>query len=230
MKPRFLIDIKERPNYGQRRKSPRLNLGFQPTITIPFTALIQTFLILFIIFSFFFGSVTAPTSNGVMAAQSGNEGQRKALEAQLTELENQISQYETKISDYQKQGKNLQSEINKLNSQITKLNLQIKAVNLTLANLDDEIIDTQSQINQTQNDINTNKSNLSQTLQTLYENDQKNIIEVLLANPKLSDFVNDINNLMSVQDNIRLTIQQILDDRQKLMDQKQSLSLQKKTP
>jgi len=216
---RVFIDIK-------RRKPLRLNLSFEPTIVIRFKTVIQAVMVLFIVFYFFFGLATAPTMQNVASAQSNDE-QRKALEAQLADLENQISQYETKISEYQKQGTSLKSEINKLNSQIAKLNLQIKAVNLTLDTLNFQINDTQNQIVQTQNDIDANKSNLGETLQTLYENDAKSIVEILIANPKLSDFVNDMNNLMVVQDNIRLTIAQIIEDQQKLVDQKQSLGLQK---
>jgi len=169
----------------------------------------------------------APTLENVKAAQTQSDAERKLLESQLSDLENQISQYETKISEYQKQGTSLQSEINKLNSQIAKLNLQIKAVNLNLSNLDIEISDTQNQINQTQSDIDLNKENLSKTLQTLYENDNKSIIQILIANPKLSDFISDINNLLAIQDNIRLAIQGIVEDQQNLLEQKQTLGLQK---
>ena len=221
MKPRILIDIKK-----TRPVNSRLNLSCQRVISIPVKFLLTGFFIPLIILFFVFGSVTAPTSSGVMAAQNNDE-QRKALESQLSDLENQISQYETKIGEYKKQGTGLQSEINKLNSQVAKLNLQIKAVNLSLSNLDVEISDTQSQINQTQSDIDLNKTNLSQTLQALYENDNKSVVEILIANPKLSDFFNDINDLLSVQDNIRLTIQQIVEDQEKLLGQKEILGLQR---
>lgn len=218
--PRFLIDIK-------RRKPSRLNLSFQPVTAVPLKSIIQVVFILLISLSFVFGSVVAPTSSSVKAAQSQNEEQRKALETQLADLENQISQYETKIGEYQKQGTGLKTEIKKLEAKIAKLNLQIKAVNLTLKNLDAEISSTQGKINQTESEIDYGKQNLSQTLQTLYENDNKNLVEVLIANPKLSDFVGDLNNLLSVQDNLRLTIQKIAESHQKLVDQKEVLALQR---
>lgn len=199
----------------KRRKPSRFNLGF----------FIKPFLISLVIISFFIGPLASSVFENAMA--QSKEEQRAALEAQLSDLENQISDYETKINDYKKQGSGLQSEINKLNSQISKLNLQIKAVNLTLADLDTQIADTQEQISQIQSDIDTNKSDLAQTLETLYENDKKSVVEILIANPKLSSFVSDMNNLLAVQDNIRVAIGQILEDQQKLMDQKQSLGLQK---
>ncbi|OGM90065.1 hypothetical protein A3J77_01495 [Candidatus Wolfebacteria bacterium RBG_13_41_7] len=216
----FIIDIR-------RQRPSRLNLRREHTIIIPFKKAFQAVFICLAVVFFALGSVLAPTPGNVKAAQSQNEEQRKALEFQLADLENQISKYESTINEYKKQGTTLQSEINKLNSQISKLNLQIKAVNLTLSNLDLEINDTQNQIVKTESDIDSNKQSLSRTLQTLYENDQKNLVEILMANPKLSDFMGDINNLMSIQNNIRLFIQQIVEDRQKLLDQKEVLGLQK---
>jgi membrane-bound lytic murein transglycosylase B len=145
----------------------------------------------------------------------------------LAELENQISQYETTIEQYKTQGKTLQGEIKRLETQIAKLNLQIRAVNLSLNKLDAEIKSTQTQINQTESDIDFNKKNLSQTLQTLYENDSKNLVEILFKNPQLSDFFTDLNNLLAVQDNLRLVIQKIAEAHQKLVDQKEVLALER---
>jgi len=220
MKPHLIVDI-------NKKHSTRLNLSAQKVITIPLKILIQTIFISLVAFSFIFGLVAAPTSSGVLAAQNENEEERKALESQLAELENQISQYETKIEGYRKQGGSLQTEIKKLQAQITKLNLQIRAINLTLSKLDAEIDSTQAQINRTESDINFNKKNLSQTLQTLYENDNKSLVEILFKNPQLSDFFTDLNNLLTVQDSLRLVIVKIAEAHQKLVDQKEVLGLER---
>lgn len=226
MKPHFLIDIKGGKDFRKNSKAnPRLNLSFQPAITIPLKTLIRLVFILLIVFSFIFGSVIAPTSSGVKAAQ--NEEERKALESQLAELESQISQYESTIEQYKGQGKNLQSEIKRLEVQINKLNLQIRAVNLSLTKLDAEIDTTQGQINQTENNLNLDRKNLSQLLQTLYENDNKSLVEILFKNPQLSDFFTDLNNLLTVQDNLRLVIEKVAEVRQKLVDQKEVLALER---
>jgi len=215
------------PRYGVGVNS-RLNLNSQRVIYIPVKFLLTGFFIPLIILSFIFGSVVAPapTSSGVMAAQNNDE-EKKALESQLAELENQISQYETTIEQYKTQGKTLQGEMKRLETQIAKLNLQIRAVNLSLDKLDAEVKSTQTQINQTESNIDFNKKNLSQILQTLYENDSKNLIEVLFKNPQLSDFFTDLNNLLAVQDNLRLVIQKIAEAHQKLVDQKEVLALER---
>jgi len=220
MKPRLIIDI-------NKKQSKTLNLSAQKVIVIPLKNLIQLIFILLIIFSFVFGLAAAPTFSGALAAQTNTEEQRKILEDQLAQLEKEIDQYEAQIENYKKQGKNLQSEIKRLEAQIAKLNLQIKAINLTLSKLDAEINSTEAQIRQTESDIDFNKKNLSQALQLLYENDKQSLAEILFKNPKLSDFFADLNNLLAIQDNIRLVIIKIVEDRQKLVDQKEVLALQR---
>jgi len=227
MTRRILVDIKNSRNL-RGKKNTRIDLNPERVIVIPLKVLVQTLFISLIIFSFVFGLATAPTSSGpVLAAQTKNEEERRVLEAQLAELENQISQYEVKIGQYRQQGSTLQNEIKKIESQIAKLNLQIKAVSLSLAKLDVEIGSTQTRINQAESDIDFNKKNLAQTLQTLYENNNKSLVEILFENPRLSDFFADVNNLLAVQDSLRLIIVKIAEAHQKLVDQKEVLALER---
>ncbi len=179
-----------------------------------FTAIIFLVLIL---------SITLPRP--IFATQS--EEERKLLEQQLSDLENQITQQETAIGNLQTKGKTLQSEINRLNANIKKLNLQIKAVNIQLVQLDGQIVANQDQIKVTENKISFNKNALGEAVEAVYENSQQNLIEVLLRNPKLSDFFGDINNLLSVQDGLSVTIDQINALKSDLVNQKEILSLKR---
>jgi peptidoglycan hydrolase CwlO-like protein len=227
MKHRTLVDIKSNNNLIKlRERESRINLSSQRTIYIPIKFLLRVGFILLIGFSFVFGSATAPTSGGVMAAQTNDE-ERRALQAQLEEYERQISEYESKITQYRKQGNTLETEIKSLEAQISKLNLQIRAINLTLSKLDSEIVSTQAQIKQTESDINSNKKTLAEILQTLYENDKKGLVEILLANPRLSDFFTDLNGLITVQENLRIVIGEIAEAYQRLVDQKEILALER---
>ncbi len=224
MSPLNLIDIKRNCSPFKKIR-PRVNLDKSRTIVIPIKSALRIIFILYIVFSFVFSSAFAPTKGGVRAAQ--NEEERKALEAQLADLENQISTYETTIQQYQTQGKTLKSEIDRLNAQIKKLNLQIKAINLSLTNIDYQINDTQKQIGETENDIELNKRGLSKILQNLYENEKRGLITMLLENPKLSDFFGDINNLLAVQDSLRITLEKVVALRERLIDEKEQLGLER---
>jgi peptidoglycan hydrolase CwlO-like protein len=188
---------------------------------------IFNFLIFFFALTFFlFGSASAPTIS-TLAANQTNEEERQKLQSQLEELEKQITQYENQISVYQKQGKTLKNEIDSLNAKIAKLNLEIKAINLSIAQLDQKINETQNKIVITTNDIKEKQDSLIKILNEIYTNDQSSILEILLKNPKLSDFFTNLNNLILVQNNLRITISQIKDLKDQLEEQKVQYAIAK---
>ena len=222
MKPRILIDVKK----GERR----INLDFkkrQDFSSAGFLFFLKLILILAVGFNFTLGLALAPTGSDAQAANQSNEEERKILESQLAELEKQIAGYESTIEQYQKQGKTLKSEIDRLNAQIKKLNLQIKAVNLNLEGLDQEISSTQSKIGKTEDNINLQKEELSKILESIYENEKKGLMFVLLENPALSDFFGNLNNLLAVQDSLRITLEMVVALRDELVDQKETLGLER---
>ncbi len=222
MKPRTLSDIKK--TSFNKKDFLTINLFYQKTLRVPLKYL-KLFLVTAVVFSFIFGSVSAPSFNDARAAQDSEE--RAILEQQLAEYERQIEETQATIDQYKSQGNTLQGEINRLESQIAKLNLQIKAINLSLAQLERQIEDTSSQIIKTEDDIDLNKENLARTLQVLYEKDKQGLMEVMLKNPQLSDFFGDLNNLLSVQDGLRITLNEIVEARQRLIDQKETLALER---
>ncbi len=153
--------------------------------------------------------------------------QRRELEGQLADLERQIEEHQKTIEQYQKQGKNLKNEIGGLTTKIDKLNLQIKSVTLNLKKVNETINETQRQINHTENKIDIRKEALAEALKVLYENDRANLLAVLMANSRLSDFFGNMNNITLVQENVRGALIEISKLRQDLLEQKDQLSLQK---
>jgi len=227
-KPRVLIDI--RPKYdAYLERKPVLNLQKASILRIPLRSVSRIVLPIFVSLSFVFGFVVAPTGivkTDVSAALQGDT-ERKILEAQLKELEKEIGDHEATIAEYKAQGKTLQSEINRLETQVAKLSLQIKNVTLNLTKLNGDIADTQTQISGTESQIGSNKQTIASILQTVYENDKTGLVQVLLAHPNLSDFFGDVQNLVSVQENLRDVLQKAVVLREDLLDQKEQLALEK---
>jgi len=162
-----------------------------------------------------------------VAVAQNNDEERRTLERELEGLEAQIAEHEETIGKLRSQGKGLQSEISRLNAKVDKLNLQIKAVNLQISKLDREIKSKEIEIKTTQEKIDFNKDALGRALRTVYENSEQSLIEVLLLNPKLSDFFGDINNLIEVQDSLALTIDRITVLKNELVDKKETLALER---
>lgn len=228
MYKKIVTDIKERPLTRIVRNVDKRVVLLQPikTISIPLKQIGMYVVISFAIFSFVLGLANAPINKGYTFAASNKETERAELEAQLKDLEKQIAEYEGTVNQYKTQGKTLESEIKTLNNKIAKLNLQVKAITLNLSKLNTEITTTKQKIEKTEYDISSTKKNLSAVLQSLYENEQKNTIELIIANPKLSDFVLDINNLLAMQEGVRENLERVIELKNNLMDQKEALASQ----
>ena len=121
----------------------------------------------------------------------------------------------------------LKGEISILTTKIAKINLQIKAVNLSIEKLGQEVTDTNTQINQTEGSITSNKNNISNTLQSIYQNDKADTIQILLKSKQLSDFFGNISDLTSVQDNLRTELEDLIVARNELADEKDQLDRQR---
>ncbi len=153
---------------------------------------------------------------------------RAALEQQLKDVEKQISAYENTIDGYRKQGKSLNSEVRRLETETKKLSLEIKAIILSLAELDREIEKNKGNIQTTDTVLQFNKKALIATLQSLSESDSVSLIEILLANPELSYFFNNIHGLLALQGDLRGVVRDTINTRDQLLDLKEQLA-EKKT-
>ncbi len=209
------------------RFTRRIELGRGRLFVVPVKKLLRYAVFSIAILSFLFGLAHAPIDRtGALFAASTSETERAELEAELAKLEREIAQNEVTIATYKKQGNTLQSEINSLNAKIAKLNLQLKAITLTLQKLDSDMVTTQSEIVHKETSIGEYKESISSILQTLYEQDNQSMIELVMANPKFSDFFLDVNNLLALQDSLRETLIKVIELKNELIDQKETLALQ----
>jgi peptidoglycan hydrolase CwlO-like protein len=219
--PKLLVDIKARFDSFSRLPS-RLNLSYQKTGFIDYFRSARLIVPLALIFaSLFLGSAAAPTEG--LLAQTITDGDRATLEAELKELESQIAGYEKTIEGYREQGRTLNNEVKQFTAQIKKLNSQIKAINLTLNNLDQEIKVTGNKIVRTETEIDFHKEIIAKALQGIYESESQNLLEILLENPKLSDFFGNINDLLVVQDNLRISLSTLVSLRDDYLEEKEQL-------
>jgi len=232
LKPKVLLDLKSSPKvsvYGARKKiinlsykkSTKLSLGWW--IFLPALLIVPVLLL---------GTVTAPITSGTLAqtlAQNTTQSQeeRQVLEAELLELERQIGEYEKTIDVYKSQGASLKGEINTLDAKVSKLNLQIKAINISIQKLDEEISNTTGKINDTEHQIDSTKDVLAGSLQLLYENDEQGLMEILLKSPQLSDFFTNVNDLLTVQDSLRVSLEQLKSLKAELIETKEVLNLER---
>ncbi|MBI3045998.1 MAG: lytic murein transglycosylase [Candidatus Harrisonbacteria bacterium] len=227
-KPKVLRDLYSIGSRGRLLNLNKIvNLNQNRILRLPFITISKA-LVIFGVFSYLvFGSALAPVSQNQLSLAAQSDEERQQLEKQLEELEKQIDEYQATVDKYKTQGKSLQSEINRLNAQINKLTLQIKAVNLSLQKLDKEITVNKSQILTTEQKIEQNKAVLTRSLQNIYENESISMAEILLRQPRLSDFFANVNDLINIQESLRVTLEKVVRLREDLLDKKETLAIKK---
>lgn len=234
LKPRVLGDVSVKKAGARGWSSfgplaPRVNLAEERIIRIPLTKTLRYSIIAGAVVFVVFGSALAPTlftkasgdATSTAASSTDPTAERTALEGQLAQLEDQINQYQGQISSYATQGKTLNNQIAILNDKIASINLQIQATGLTVRQLNDQITDAQSEITTTQAAIVNKKAAIGILMQELYQDDHVTLVQAFLQNPQLSDFWDETQAITLLQDNLRLTTQQITDLQGQLQDQEQ---------
>lgn len=151
------------------------------------------------------------------------EAKKQSLEAQLQEVLKEIEKYKAEINKIRSQKRSIQQEINLVNSQIKKTELEIKAINLQIENLNRKIAQTKKSITLTEEKIQKSKEYLVVLIRFYYQLRQRNVIEIFLAEAKLSDYFSRFYYLAKVQENISNEIDNLKELNETLNKQKSKL-------
>jgi len=104
----------------------------------------------------------------------------------------QSSYYEDKVGETQKEAKTLQNKISIFKNKISGLNNEIYRSNLMVKDLNLQIGDTQASIGVSTAQIEDSRLKLAELLRTIYEQDQRSLLEIMLAENELSDFFDEL--------------------------------------
>ncbi len=164
--------------------------------------------------------------NFFLFAETNPIEERQVLEEELKQLEEQIAQYDQEIQKTEAEKKSLQNRIYILRNKIERLNLQIYQSKVVIEDLGLQIKDTEESIEKTTLKLEENKERLASLLRTIYEEEQRPLIEVLLSEG-ISDF---FDNLVALEA-LNVKNQELLEDIKSLKayleGQKQSLDEEK---
>lgn len=153
-------------------------------------------------------------------------GTREECEALLKKIEEEISQYEGEITKTEQEKQTLQNKISILKNQIKKLNLQIQQSNLVIGDLTLQIKDTENSIGRTILTVEDSQQNLINILRVIYEEDQRSLVEILLAEG-IADFFDNLSALEALNVKTQDLLGHIKSLKSYLETQKQSLDEEK---
>lgn len=171
---------------------------------------------------------TSSDSNST-TAQTGMtpHEERKALEEELERLEEQLLNIDKDVEKTESERRTLQNQIYLLRRRVEKLNVQIQQSNIMIQDVGLQIKDTGNSIIQTSSEIEKSEERLIVILRTIYEEDQKSLIEILLSEEKISDFFDDLIALETLDAKNYELLQNIKDLKLYLQDQEESLGEEK---
>lgn len=228
-RPKVLIDIK-RPYSDPELKPRMLNLSFKANksrLKIEKRAVSVFIAVLaYAVMLAALPVINQKTTAQAPAVQSAIEEQQQ-LEQELAQYEAEIEALNDKILDARKKGKTLTSEIQTLNNKIAQVNLKIRAINVAINKLRNEINNTVSQISRTQTSISNNRTVLINAINKIYQADQEGTIQILLKSDQLSEFFNNVNSLTVFQDDVRATLENLINEQNKLNEAKNQLDKQR---
>jgi len=184
-------------------------------------------ILLLVLISLLFGFVNY---NKIFAQETqGTEecGTREECEAILKQYEDEIAKYEADITTTQKEKNTLSNKISILKNQIKKLELQISQSDLMVKDLTLQLKDTEGSIEKNSLKIEEKKDNLVTILRSIYEEDQKNLVQILLSENQLSGFFDNLMSLENLNYRNKDLLKEIKNLKNYLEDQKVALDNEK---
>lgn len=164
----------------------------------------------------------------LVSVEASPTEERQALEEELRKLEEEISRYDQDIQKTEKEKKTLESKISSLKSKINKLDLQIRQSNIVIKDINLQIKDTEDSITKTSLEIDEAKVRLAAILRTIYEEDQKALVEILLSDG-FSEFFDDLVALEALNASNKQLLENIKSLKVSLENQKLALDEERET-
>jgi len=156
------------------------------------------------------------------------------LQKQINQKEAEIKQLEAQATQYQKELQNAQSQKNTLNNQLAIIaskikNLQndISITNAKISSTTLTIEELKLDIQQKEDEIDKKRTEIANIIRTLAEYDKESLLEIILTQNSLSDFINQLHNIELLQENIQKTITELSTIKQEMEKSKSQAEYQK---
>ncbi len=169
--------------------------------------------------------VWAQFNNSTYENASLNELNKEiaAKRKEIEEMNKRISAYQTSIRKKQKQKITLKNQVEILEEQIAKATLEIKKIQIQINQINLEIQVNEEEIAKTENHIQNLRKQIAEMIRTLYREDDKTYLEAVVLYSSLSDFLNQLTYLESLENDLKISLDQVKIYKQQLDQEKANL-------
>ncbi|MBX4189884.1 peptidoglycan DD-metalloendopeptidase family protein [Candidatus Parcubacteria bacterium] len=151
------------------------------------------------------------------------------LREQIKVLEEQKQQLQGTIAQTAEQAATLKDQVQHLKNQINALQIQMQLTGKKIDQTSLEINGVEGNISETQKKINYQKDSISQLLLYLHKRDNENLVGLLLKSLNFSDYFNQQQYALTVNQKLVGLVNELQDNEQQLNDHKNDLESKKKS-
>lgn len=149
------------------------------------------------------------------------------LRRQIEELTKQAEQYTSNINKKQQEADTLQRQIDILNNQIAKLETKISITSRKIISSKIQIDSINIKIQDTTREINRKQDAVGELVKLVYRRDRENLLSLLLKNPRLSDFANQVQYSQNLDSRLVALLGDLKNQKTLLESQQQELENKK---
>lgn len=157
-----------------------------------------------------------------VSAQENNSDKIINLRQQIQELEKQSAEYKEQIKTKQNESETLKKQLGILESRIAKLKIDILSTGHRIELAGIEIKDLNGEIFKTEKEIKKSKELISELLREAQTLQNHDLASIILANPRISDFFNHIEQVKNLQDRLIANFNDFLDLKKGLTGKKEA--------
>ncbi len=151
---------------------------------------------------------------------------RDRLNLRLQQIKSQINSYQQQISQTKNQAATLQNEISIYDNQIKSLELQIEANDTQQQDTSLQISELEIQIERREKEIQDNRKILAELIVEMSKLDNNSFIKMSLGTDDFSSFLDEIQYVRNIQDQVYGLVSRIKEIKTKLEIQEQDLKVQ----
>ncbi len=151
------------------------------------------------------------------------ESRKTRLEQELSKIETQIEEQQKILEGRQRESVTLERDIDILNAKIERAQLSIKARNLAIDRLSEDIRDKQKTIGSLSLKIVREKDSLSELIRKTDKVDSFSVVEIMLGNKNLSEFLEDVDEYRVIKGALRNSFLSLEGDKEQTEEEQLSL-------
>ncbi len=156
-----------------------------------------------------------------------SDAERRQLESELAQLQAEIAQKQIELDNQKKNSASLSRDVTLLTTEINQAKLKIIAKNKILQQLGGQIVEKDKTIKTLDQKRESQEESLSQILRKKNQMDDSTLAEILLSKKTLSGFLNEVDNLQSINQGIQNSFVAIKNTKNKTAQEKEVLEEKK---